>query len=231
MRAKTTTISTNPFSIGKGNLAFPNVVKILGMPYRKVYAWMRRYFKGELGEAFKNTYVSEKYGTRSVNFVTLIELHTMMHLADAGIRTQEVLEVRETLAVLYGTPTPFAHKAVLEGMYTNGKEVFWEMKNDIITLTGKKPFQLDMIRSLIKKLDFDEDALASKYYPLGKEKHIVMDPRRKFGYPVIGKTNIYPETIYTFHKGGEPTDFIAHLYRITLEEAEAAIEYCQTHTL
>jgi len=50
MQAKTTTISINPFSIGKGNLAFPNVVKILGMPYRKVYAWMRRYWKGKLVE-------------------------------------------------------------------------------------------------------------------------------------------------------------------------------------
>ena len=113
-------------------------------------------------------------------------------------------------------------------MHTKGKEVLWTTKNGTITLTGKKPFQLDFIRSLVEKLDFNEDSLANKYYPLGKEKHIVMDPRRKFGYPVIGKTNIYPETIYTFHKGGEPKDFIAHLYRITLEETEAAIEYCQT---
>ncbi len=227
MQAKTTTISTNPFSIGKGILAFPDVVKILGMPYRKVYAWMRRYFKGELGEAFKNTYVREKYGTRSVNFVTLIELHAMMHLADAGVRTQKVLEVREILSVLYGTPTPFAHKAVLEGMHTKGKEVFWKTKNDTITLSGKKPFQSDIIRSLVKKLDFNEDLLASKYYPLGKERHIVMDPQRKFGYPVIGKTNIYPETLYYLHKGGESHELIAHLYNVQFAAIDAAIEYCQ----
>ena len=228
MQAKTTTISSNPLAIGKGIFPFPDVVKVLDMPYRKVYAWMRRYWKGELGETFKSNYVWEVNGSRGVNFLTLVELHTMMHLADSGVRTQEVLEVRETLSVLYGTPTPFAHKAVLEGMYTKGNEVFWKTKNDTITLTGKKPFQSDAISLLIEKLDFNEDSLASKYYPIGKEKPIVIDPRRQFGSPVLINNNIYPQTLYYLYKGGEPKDFIARLYRIKLEEVEAAIEYCQT---
>jgi len=228
MQAKTTTIPSNPLAIGKGIFPFPDVVKILDMPYRKVYAWMRRYWKGELGETFKSNYVREVDGSRGVNFLTLIELHTMMHLSDAGVRTQDVHEARESLSMAYNTPTPFAHKDVLKGMHTKGKEVFWTTKNGTITLTGKEPFQSYAIRSLIEKLDFNGDSLASKYYPIGKEKPIVIDPRRQFGSPVLINNNIYPQTLYYLYKGGEPKDFIARLYKIKLEEVEAAIEYCQT---
>jgi len=228
MQAKTTTIPSNPLAIGKGIFPFPDVVKILDMPYRKVYAWMRRYWKGELGETFKSNYVWEVEGSRAVNFLTLAELHTMMLLADAGVRAQEVHEAREALAVAYDTSVPFAHKEVLEGIRTKGNKVFWETKNGTITLEGKKPFQSNVIRLLLKKLDFNEDLLASKYYPMGKGKPIVIDPRRKFGSPVLINHNVYPQTLYYLYKGGEPKEFIAHLYKIKLEEVEAAIEYCQS---
>jgi len=229
MQAKTTTtISSNPLAIGKGVFPFPDVVKILDMPYRKVYAWMRRYWKGELGEAFKSNYVWEVDGSRGVNFLTLVELHTMMHLSDAGVGTQAVHEVREALSKVYDTPTPFAHKDVLVGIRTEGKQVFWETKNGRITLTGKKPFHSDAINSLVEKLDFNGDLLASKYYPIGKEKPIVIDPRRQFGSPVLINNNIYPETLYYLHKGGESHELIAHLYNIQFTEIDAAIEYCQT---
>jgi uncharacterized protein (DUF433 family) len=71
-----------------------------------------------------------------------------------------------------------------------------------------------------------ETALASRYWPMGKDNSVVVDPERKFGHPVINETNIYPETIYGMVQAGDPPGFIANLYSLTVKEVEDAIAYC-----
>ena len=84
-----------------------------------------------------------------------------------------------------------------------------------------------MVKSFFKKLDFDNELLAARYWPLGKEKNIVIDPKRKFGHPVVNNSNIYPETLYNLYKGGESIEFISSIYEITTNKVEDAIEYCK----
>lgn len=223
----TTTISPNTLAIGKGIYTLPEVAKILRMPYHKVYTWVNKYWDGELGEIFETNYSWKVENSRAVNFHTLVEFYVFILLAEAGVHARKALEAHKELSVMYDTPFPLAQKEVLEGIRTDGKKIFFETKNGTIALDGKKQFQLDFIRFFFKNLEFDTDLLANKFFPIGKEKNIIIDPKRQFGHPVIGDTNIYPETIYNLHKAGEPTKFIAHLYDIQSNEVEAAIEYCQ----
>jgi uncharacterized protein (DUF433 family) len=62
---------------------------------------------------------------------------------------------------------------------------------------------------------------------MGKQNSIVLDPKRKFGHPVIENYNIYPETIYKLYKAGDPIPYIAHVYELTEQQVNNAIEFCQ----
>ena len=89
------------------------------------------------------------------------------------------------------------------------------------------PFNLDFIRVFFRNIDFDNELIASRFWPLGKDRNIVVDPMRQFGHPVIGSTNIYPETLFNLYKAGEPLEFIAFTYEIDLDHVRDAIEFCK----
>ena len=68
--------------------------------------------------------------------------------------------------------------------------------------------------------------MASRFWPIGKEKSIIVDPERKFGHPVVDGRNIYPETIFKNFKGGDSKKYLAYVYDLTEEQIDHALEYC-----
>ncbi len=84
-----------------------------------------------------------------------------------------------------------------------------------------------VLKEFISKVQFNNDRIAKKYYPLGKNKCVVVNPENQFGQPIIDGTNILTVTIYNLSKGGDSPEFIAKLYDITVNQVEDAIEYAK----
>jgi Protein of unknown function (DUF433). len=94
-----------------------------------------------------------------------------------------------------------------------------------MTLDGSKQLNLDFIKLFFKKLDFDNDLLATRLWPLGKNKAVVCDPQHKFGQPIIEGTNIQTEAVYKMYLANEPIAFIASLYEIPEKKVKDAISF------
>ena len=212
--------------IGNGIYTVGEISRILRLPYPKVNAWLKRYWDGQLGEAYSRKYSWKVDDTKAVGFHTLVEFYVMMQFSEAGVRPKQVLKAHLELSSLYKTAFPFAKKEVLQGIQTDGKKIFLKTPEGTITLDGTRQLNLEFIEIFFRKLEFGAGQLANSFYPLGKDKSIVVDPKRQFGHPVIGGTNIYPETIFNLHKAGEPSGFIAFTFEISEQEVLDAIEYC-----
>lgn len=214
-------------TLGNGIYTVSEITKILRLPYARVHRWLNKYWDGELGKAFERKYSWTVDNSKAVSFHTLIEFYVMMQFADAGVRTREVLKAHKVLSEDLNTPFPFAQKIVLENIKTDHKKIFLTRNDRTITLDGTRQLNLSFIRLFLENLDFDKDLLATRFWPLGKNKSVVVDPKRQFGHPVVGKTNIYPETLYNLYKAGEPEKFIAFTYEISEQDVKDAIEYCK----
>jgi uncharacterized protein (DUF433 family) len=162
--------------------------------------------------------------TKDVGFHTLVEFYVMVQFAEAGVNTRQVLNAHKELSKAYKTPFPFAQKQVLENIHTDGKRIFLSTKEGTITLDGTKQFNLAFIKIFFKKLEFDGDLLASRFWPLGKEHKIVCDPHHRFGQPVVEGTNIQAEAIYRMYMAKEPVSFIADLYEISIAKVKDAVK-------
>ncbi len=217
----------NKLAIGSGIYTIAEITKILRLPYHKVNTWVNTYWDGKLGQAFQSRYSWTVNKSKAVSFHTLVEFYILFLLAQAGVKTNQVLKAHLELSKIYNTPFPFAQKNILKGIRTDGKKIFFNTNGGTISLDGKFQFQIEFVKLFFKNLEFDDELLANRFYPLGKKRNIVVDPTRQFGHPVIGNTNIYPETIFNLYKAGEPTKFIAHLYEINEKEVQDAIEYCK----
>lgn len=218
-------IFENKLQLGLGIYTTAEIAQILRLPYYKVNRWIDKYSDGELGQEFEQRYSWKTDNSKAVSFHTLVEFYVMMQLTEAGVKTRKVLEAHKELSQIFNTNFPFALKEVLDGINTDGKRIFFNVDNATITLDGTKQFNLEFIRVFFKKLEFDGNNLASKLWPLGKEKSVLIDPTRKFGHPVLELKNIYPETIYGHFKAGDPIEYISYVYELTEKEVHDAIEF------
>ena len=217
----------NSIDIGIGIYTVSEISRILRIPYYKINRWIDKYWDGELGREFESKYSWKTENSKAVSFHTLVEFYVMVNLADAGVKTREVLNAHKELSKIYKTPFPFAHKDVTDNIQTDGKKIYLKAKQNIIALDGTKQLNLNFLKLFFKRLDFDLENTATRFWPLGKNKHIVIDPKRKFGHPIINNANVYPEIIYNLHLANESSEYIAYLYELKTEEVEDAIEYCE----
>mgnify|MGYP003147496254 CR=1 FL=1 len=217
----------NKPKIGTGIYTATEIAKILRVPYRKVYTWMNKYWDGKIGNDFGSKYSWDLNGVRAVSFHTFIEFYVMMRFSEAGVKPKEVIKAHTELSQMYSTAFPFARKEVLSSIKSDGKFIYLKTINGIIELNGTKQFNLGLIELFFINLEFDKDNLASRFWPIGKEKSILVDPKRRFGHPVIDGKNIFPEIIFKHHQAGDPISYIAHVYEISENEVNHALEYCE----
>jgi uncharacterized protein (DUF433 family) len=218
----------NKLQLGNGIYTTSEIAQILRISYQKTHLWINKYWDGELGKAYEGEYSWTISNSRAVGFHTLVEFYVMVQFAEAGVNTRQVLNAHKELSKTFDTPFPFANKLVLENIHNDGKKIYLHQNGNIITLDGSKQFNLSFIKMFFKKLEFDSDLLASKYWPIGKEHKIVCDPHHKFGQPIVEGTNIQAEAIFRMHLAKEPISFIAELYEISENKVKDALRYFKT---
>ena len=215
----------NKLQLGNGIYTIQEIAHILQLSYPKVHLWVNKYWDGELGKVYESNYSWTVDKTKAVGFHTLVEFYVMVQFAEAGVKTRQVLNAHKELSHDLKTPFPFAQKMVLDGIKTDGKKIYLTQNGNTILLDGTKQLNLDFIKLFFKKLEFDKEFLAARFWPLGKECKIVCDPNHKFGQPIIEGTNIHAEAIYRMHLAEEPISFISDLYEISESNVRDAIQF------
>lgn len=209
--------------VGTGIYTLPDVADILHLPAGKVRRWMHEYWQLRFSSSAKSEF---SYGTGRelvTNFLTLIEFFTFYQLRQEGVSAQKIVKAHQILAKTFQTKYPFAKSNLL----TDGKQILFSGEvgeiikaDETLQITIKGAFE-----PFCKKVEFNEDHIVRRFYPMGKEHSIVVDPRRQFGQPVIGDTNVLAETVYNLHRGGESVEMISSLYTLTVDQVNDAINY------
>lgn len=210
----------NIIGFGTGIYTTPEVASILGLPRQKVKRWLNEYWNGLFNEAR----YSEGVGLEQVtNFHTLIEFFTFYQLREKGISAQKIIKAHNVLAKLLKTDYPFATSNIL----TDGKKVLFTGEiGEIIKADESLQIYINqVIEPFCQRIEFDKNKLAQRFFPLGKEHDVIIDPRRKFGQPVVGNTNILTETVYNLFRANEPIEVIANLYDLSIDQINDAIQF------
>lgn len=82
-----------------------------------------------------------------------------------------------------------------------------------------------VIEPFCERIEFNTDHLAARFFPNGKESQVVIDPKRKFGQPIIKGTNILTQTIYALYQAQEPIEKIALVFDLTEEQVQDAVNF------
>ncbi len=195
-----------------------DIATILDLPEAQVKQWLREYKKGQL-----TAEDLESEPDLVADFHTLIEFYTFYQLRAQGVWPSRINNAREILADMLHTNYPFATASIL----TDGKNVFYNAEIGEL-IKADQTLQLtiqQVVEPFCKRIEFGDDSLAAKLYPLGREAAIQIDPARQSGRPVVGETQILSQSVFDFFLHGNSVPTVAEQFNLTQKEVEDVIVF------
>lgn len=215
----TTDFPTIEPQIGKGIYSISDAAVILNMPVNKVRTWVNKYWELEFLKGDEDSYTWGEKREKAFHFLTLIEIIAVDSFREIGVSFPKIKLAHSKLSELLDTQYPFAHASLM----SDGKKIFYEyLDESLLEVDERQQFSFTkLVAPYCKKIDFqDKTQLAERFWPLGKNHKIVVDPHHSFGQPVIKGTNTTVETIYSMLNAGESPEFVASIYELNLNAIE-----------
>lgn len=195
-----------------------DIATILSLSETQVKQWLREYKKGQLSAE-----EPEVGPSLTADFHTLIEFYTFYQLRAQGVWPSRINNAREILADMLHTNYPFATASIL----TDGKNVFYHAEIGEL-IKADQTLQLSIqqvVEPFCKRIEFGDDSLATKLYPLGREAAIQIDPNRQSGRPVVGDTEVLSQSVFDLFLHGNSVSTVAQRFNITEKEVEDVIVF------
>jgi uncharacterized protein (DUF433 family)/DNA-binding transcriptional MerR regulator len=218
--------------IGKGLYTISEASIITGIKKESIRRWIKGYKYSLRSKVLQAKPVFDKDYTDSLDkvvlsFLDIIELKFIQSFRNFGVKWSVIREAATIAERLLQNSHPFATRR----FYTDTKTILVKIADE----SGEVEL-IDMIKSqlvldkiveplLHECLDFDIDEMASRWWPLGKNGKIVIDPKLNFGKPVIDTFNIPTETIYSSFLVERSIETVAEWYEIDEDSIRRAIEY------
>ena len=232
--------------IGIGLYPLREAARLVQLDQRTARRWAEGYrhrYKGQERFSAAVMQLALPVATQGADltFPELLTLRLVRAFRAAGLGLPTIKRVAAKAAADFGLPTPFASRR----FRTDGQRVFVELgqeqaANDgpnipprerrlIDVLTGQHQFAEVVEPSLFVNVEWRDDDLASAWWPLGKDRQVLLDPRVLFGAPRLADTSVPTATVaaaVAAEGGGDVAiTTVADWYGVSFQAALDAVRY------
>ena len=177
-----------------------------------------------------------------ISFFDLIEVAAIRRLREVGWTLRLIRAVIESSQDMLDVPRPL----VMEGLknreflmrlnsgeaeasvrFRGGQQVLIEYRGrEWVGIFNRLLTALDPFLETVAY----EDEFARRWWPLGKDHRVVVDPDYGFGLPVVAGSGVRTEIIYEQAQALESDVTIADDFNITLEDVRDAVQFEESRT-
>jgi uncharacterized protein (DUF433 family) len=156
----------------------------------------------------------------ALGFLDLIEIRFVDAFLRAGVSWATLRLARDRAQELFHESHPFCTNRFV----TDGRDIFVELHKEtgeasLVEMVSRQHVFAQIIKPFMKELEFTHDHGVVRWWPMGDQKQVVIDPTRNFGRPIIAKGGVPTEVLA---KAADATGSIAEVAR-WYEVAEAEI--------
>jgi uncharacterized protein (DUF433 family) len=186
--------------------------------------WLKGYhfwYQGERHEMPPITLTTE--AKEAATFVDLMEVAAIGELRKRGFSFRRIRRINAYCRLYLKKPRPL----VTQQFKVAGRDIFLDADFDILVDVGREAGMLawrEVLEPFLKDVEYEND-LARRWWPLGRERMVVVDPGRGFGLPVVEGTGVRTEIIAERHRAGDSTDQIAYDFDVTPEQIKGALRW------
>ncbi len=165
----------------------------------------------------------------ALSFLELMELRVVKALVDRDLSLQHVRRAAQLAAKRFNTRHPFASRRV----FTDGRHIFSAISDEVTAPNVVKwtPGDIDQVVAgpvfdqFLSEIEFDTSTLlAARWWPLGRQVPVVLDPALRFGAPVVAGTGVRTSTLARLARTSSVRD-VAVAYEMEVAHAQAAVDF------
>lgn len=223
-----------PDLLGKGIYNITNAARIVHAYPQSVRRWTEGYSYNRRGKFRTSEPVLLtpllKYDERSVlTFQQLIEILFVRLFISRGVKLPVIKAVAKRCSERFSTAHPFA----VRGLQTDGKDIFLMNPSEVEGMTYAAAAENlqhgqmvmpEIVKPYLLSLQY-EDVDVARYWPLGNDRRIVLDPARAFGEAIDAQTGVPTRVMYGRYTAGDTIQQIASWYRVDTQAVTDAIAF------
>jgi len=159
----------------------------------------------------------------AVSFVDLMEVAAISKLRQKGFSFKRVRQINAYCRVYLHEPRPL----VTQKFKVAGQDIFLAADFDVLVDVGREAGMLawkEVLEPFLEDVEY-ENELARRWWPLGRERMVVVDPDYGFGLPVVEGTAVRTEIIAERYRAGDSTDEIAYDFDVTPKQINDALRW------
>ena len=220
--------------IGHGAYSLAEAERLVNVPRQRIKRWAQGYtysYKGEQRETppIIAVHSQPNDGSLILDFSDLLEVRFLNVFRRNGIGFKDIRIAALRAKTLFNQEHPFSSRK----FKTDGRTILAE----IVTDTGDKRL-LDLVKNqyafesivapfLYDGFEYNEFDEPQQWWPLGRDRNVVIDPLRSFGAPIVARGGVPTQLLMSAVKAEGCIDTVAHWYEIDIQEVKDAIEYEQ----
>lgn len=216
--------------LGKGIYTVPDAARLSHVSARRIRYWLkglpseemietddRRLWQGEIRP------IDDKL---ALGFLDLQEVRFIDAFLKTGVSWRLLRAAHAAARKRYQVEHPFCTRRFV----TDGSQIIEELGGEGETVAyeeviqGQRVFR-QVIQPLLCELEFAGDAQIIRWWPLGTDRAVVLDPHRQFGQPIAARAGVATEILYTAHQAGQSAEEIADWYELEVPAVRDAIEF------
>jgi uncharacterized protein (DUF433 family) len=160
----------------------------------------------------------------SLSFRDLLELRFVDAFIQAGVSWRTMRRAHTKAQDELKTTHPFCSNRVA----TDGKSILLRQAEEdsdealVNLVTNQKEFSR-IVQGFLKELEFSGKDII--WWPLGKERQIVLDPKRNFGQPSAVRSGVPTSVLARSVKTNGSVEAVSHWFEVSEGEVRDAVEF------
>jgi uncharacterized protein (DUF433 family) len=159
----------------------------------------------------------------AVTFVDLMEVATIGKLIKKRFSLKRIRKINAYCRLYLKEPRPL----VTQKFKVAGRDIFLAADFDVLVEVGREAGMLawrEVLEPFLEDIEY-ENELARRWWPLGRERMVVVDPDYGFGLPVVEGVGVRTEIIAERYRAGDSTDEIAYDFDVTPKQIDDALQW------
>jgi uncharacterized protein (DUF433 family) len=231
-------MGTNGFHfIGVGVYAVPEASRITRVSPWRIRRWLQGYrFRVTEGHHESPPVFTSSLplvdGELALNFWDLQEMRFVDAFLRAGVKWKTLRTAHERAEQDLGLH-PFSRG----NFVTDGTRIFQEIVPEVrrsdgafVDIVSSQASFRSVVGPYIVDLSFDQDGQAAEWWPLGKDRLVVLNPQRSFGQPIVEREGVPTNILARAYRAEQSYARVARWYDVSESGVRDAVEYERTLT-
>jgi len=200
-----------------GIYSIPEAARFTGLEASRVRRWLSGYSFTSAGQRRSSPPVwagqlMPVKGRRAVSFRDLIEMRFVDAFLRAGVSWKTIRDVQDLARREFNLDHPFSTNR----FRADGRKLVMSALNGdphqagLFDVSSRQQIFFDAAEPLREELELNEHDQVCRWWPLGRQHHVVLDPTRQWGRPLVARS-------------GVPVALINRMHRTGLSEAQISI--------